>query len=561
MKFSTALLAGISAIGLVAQPNLVAAQEVVPPPTPNADALAVQVRVLAANPRNLDALITAGELSTTLGDAAAAMGFFGRAEIVSPDNPRMLAGKAGALVLLERPGEALQLYDQAERAGVAMDPYLAQRGLAYDLIGRPDLAQHDYRRALARSPNDEVVRRLALSLGISGKADEATALLDPLLRRSDRGAWRARALILAMGGDADGAQKITTNMIPGGAAMTPFFRRLKSLAPADRAFAVHFGDPTPNATRTADARLAPLPGGAATVPPVEVAKAETKPERVAAVERRPVPSTRNTLTPGWAALDPTVPRSAPKPARTPVPKPTPTPTPARVATVEVLPATPTPTPTPAPTPTPTPRPVAVAAPTPSAPDASILESIIEKVSIPASELQPTPPPPPPPSPPSPPPVVVAKVEPKKPEPKPVEPPAVKKPDPKKPEAKPVEPAAAKKPDPKKPEPKKPEPKKPEPKKPDPAKAEPERWWVQVAGGANAADLGKDWTRLTTKSPKLFAGKSAWTTPLRATNRLLAGPFKTQGEAMTFVNQLAKEGASAFAWQSDAGQKIVRLPGK
>lgn len=103
---------------------------------------------------------------------------------------------------------------------------------------------------------------------------------------------------------------------------------------------------------------------------------------------------------------------------------------------------------------------------------------------------------------------------------------------------------------------KPDAKKP---KPDPAKSEPERWWVQVAGGANAADLGKDWKRLSTKSPAAFRGRSAWTTPLRATNRLLVGPFKSQSEASSLVNLLAKDGSSAFAWQSSAGQIVTRLP--
>lgn len=98
-------------------------------------------------------------------------------------------------------------------------------------------------------------------------------------------------------------------------------------------------------------------------------------------------------------------------------------------------------------------------------------------------------------------------------------------------------------------------------KPDPAKAEPARWWVQVAGGANASDLGKDWKRLVTKSPGAFRGKSAWITPSRATNRLLAGPFKTKGEATSFVNLLAKDGSSAFAWQSEAGQVVTKFATK
>ena len=242
-----------------------AAQEVVAPPTPNADALADQMRILSTSPRDVPALIAAGELSTKLGDPAAALGFFSRAQIVAPSDPHIAAGRAGALVLLERPGEALRLFDQAERAGLSMAPYLAQRGLAYDLVGQTGYAQRDYRRALLAGPDDETVRRLALSLGISGQREEAMVLLDPLLRRQDRAAWRARACIVAMGGDVAEAQKIATSMMAGGAALSPFFARLQALSPADRAYAVHFGEVKTTIARSNDARLAP---GLAALPPV-----------------------------------------------------------------------------------------------------------------------------------------------------------------------------------------------------------------------------------------------------------------------------------------------------
>ena len=64
-----------------------------------------------------------------------------------------------------------------------------------------------------------------------------------------------------------------------------------------------------------------------------------------------------------------------------------------------------------------------------------------------------------------------------------------------------------------------------------------------------------------KAPGALAGRQGWTTPLRATNRVLAGPFKTDAEARAFVNQLGKSGVSAFAFTSDAGQKVERLPAK
>lgn len=131
--------------------------------------------------------------------------------------------------------------------------------------------------------------------------------------------------------------------------------------------------------------------------------------------------------------------------------------------------------------------------------------------------------------------------------------AAKKVEATKPEAKKTE---AKKAEAKKAEAKKAEARKPEPKKP----AEPARWWVQVAGGANVNDLPKAWNALAAKST-LLKGRQAWTTPLRFTNRLLTGPFASGGEAQAFVNKLGGAGLSAFTFESEAGQKVTRLPAK
>ncbi len=93
------------------------------------------------------------------------------------------------------------------------------------------------------------------------------------------------------------------------------------------------------------------------------------------------------------------------------------------------------------------------------------------------------------------------------------------------------------------------------------KGEPARVWVQVAGGANEGDLRKAWAALQAKAPDLFRRKQGWTTPLRATNRVLAGPFKSSDEAQAFVNRMAKAGLSGFVFTSAKGQKIERLGSK
>jgi hypothetical protein len=88
-----------------------------------------------------------------------------------------------------------------------------------------------------------------------------------------------------------------------------------------------------------------------------------------------------------------------------------------------------------------------------------------------------------------------------------------------------------------------------------------RHWVQIAGGANEAAMTREFLRLKAKAPKLLATRTAWTTPLRATNRLLVGPFKSADEAQEFVNELAKLDLPAFSWTSPAGQEIVKLASK
>ncbi len=255
MKFRHALI--LAAISLAAAGGPAFAQSV--QENSDADALAADMRLLAANPVDIEALIKAGEITLRMGDTTASATFFGRAERLDPLNPRVKAGLASLVLRAERPGEALRRFREAETRGLDPRKFAADRGLAYDLVGEQERAQRDYRLALQAGPDDEVTRRYALSLGISGRGPEAMKLLDPLLRRSDRAAWRDRAFILAMTGDQAGAQKIANSMMsPGlGTGLAPFFQRLPQLTPADRAYAVTFGELLSTPARAADARLAP----------------------------------------------------------------------------------------------------------------------------------------------------------------------------------------------------------------------------------------------------------------------------------------------------------------
>lgn len=249
------------ALALAAAPMPLFAQEVVQPlpGSTDADRLGDVMRRVAQNPRNVDALVEAAELSLHLDDLSGAASLLARAEKVDARDPRVKAGMGSILVRSERPGEALRYFSQAEAAGLAPAKFAGDRGLAYDLVGDQGRAQRDYRLALANAPSDEIVRRYALSLGISGRKDQALEQLDPLLRKTDRAAWRARAFILAMGGDLPEATRIAATMMPPQLAqgLQPFFQRLPTLPATDRAFAVHFGETRATPERLADARLAP----------------------------------------------------------------------------------------------------------------------------------------------------------------------------------------------------------------------------------------------------------------------------------------------------------------
>lgn len=205
--------------------------------------LSENLKALARDPYNVDALVQAGLGALAVGDPNAAFGFFARAEELSPSNARAKAGLGSALTMMEKPRDGLRAFDEATALGISEALILPDRGLAHDLTGDAKRAQKDYLAALKANPSDEVTRRLALSLGITGEKEAALSRLDPLIRKNDQAAWRARAFILAMNGDASGAEKIVRMVAPSGTAssMVSFMQRLSGLNSAARASAVHFG--------------------------------------------------------------------------------------------------------------------------------------------------------------------------------------------------------------------------------------------------------------------------------------------------------------------------------
>ena len=207
------------------------------------DRLAANLVILSRNPRDVTALTEAGLSAIAVSDGDAALAFLARAEDISPGSARIKAAIGSALLLKQKPTDALRLFGEAVSLGMPEQSVARDRGLAYDLRGEPKRAQRDYALALRAGPDDELTIRYALSLGISGDDQDAMQMLDPLLRQKNRSAWRARAFVLAMNGDVAAAQDVANSVMPGGAgaSMAPFLQRLAALNPADRALAVNYG--------------------------------------------------------------------------------------------------------------------------------------------------------------------------------------------------------------------------------------------------------------------------------------------------------------------------------
>ncbi|NIJ07900.1 Flp pilus assembly protein TadD [Sphingomonas vulcanisoli] len=209
-----------------------------------AEALSRYLRVLAAHPDDVAALIGAGQAALAVGDFNAANGFFARADSLSPNNGAVKAGLGSVLVAQGNSRDSLRYFKAAIAAGMPEARIAADRGLAYDLRGSPHSAQADYRLALSIKPGDPMIlRRLALSQAIAGEQGAALATLDPLLRRQDVAAWRTRMFVRALAGDIAGAESDAPLVLPPNqvAALKPYLERLQGLKPADKAAAVFLG--------------------------------------------------------------------------------------------------------------------------------------------------------------------------------------------------------------------------------------------------------------------------------------------------------------------------------
>ncbi|NMW30813.1 tetratricopeptide repeat protein [Altererythrobacter sp. RZ02] len=505
------------------------------------------LRVLARNSQNIGALIDAGNASLAVNDIDAAIGFFGRADDLSPNNPRVKIGLAAAFVRTQRPIEALALFDEAERAGTSAGALAMDRGLAYDLVGDNAAAQRYYLQALNGRENTIARRRFSLSHAIAGNREEFEAVLLPLLEAQDFASYRTRAFGLAILGEEDEAIAITEAVMQRdmAARIAPYLRYMPRLTKAQQAAAANLGifpraaqigRDTPQiagyigraeAGRNADARLTPQgqplgakPDNTSQRRRPDRGGSAVEPVRLAAVEAIPSAGASTATSP---AATPAAPIAAPA---------TPTPEPAAL----------TPEPTPEPV-TPVPAPVAVAQAASGTASSSVavreeasgfdLADVAQPIATTSNPVvQPIPPKP----------ESVAEAFANLsletvPAAKPtggVDITAIKPP-----REVAQKPVAEKKAEPEKPK-------------------HPRRFWVQIATGKDRSALRFDWRRISRKADGDLEGKGPFVTPWGQSNRLLAGPYSTSKAARNAMNSLKENDIDSFTFTSPEGQEIEKL---
>ncbi len=552
---------------------------------------------LGRNPGDVAALTDAGRAALEMGDVDAAIGFFQRADALSPGNAKVKAGLAGAYVRSGDPFKAIPLFSEAELAGSIEPVLLVERGLAYDLVGDNETAQQHYRTALAAGSNDEATRRLALSQAIYGDRRAMEATLAPLLQRQDKAAWRTRAFSFAILGLTDEAESIARSVMPAdlAAAITPYLRYMPRLTPAQQAGAAssgrfpraaEIGLDDPRVAQYAKPRRTLAMADRALVPAGKPMGRDSKASNSSRSSRSDRGQPAATALTAVRATAPLVPVPTRELAAAPV----------QLAANAAKP------------PVVQPRPVQMPVAQPPAIKPAIVARVPDSpAKLPANaqspsfaSLDPVGPKPVTSAPPEPTPGIsgfdLARVSPAS---APIEPPAV---------AKPPAAVAATKPvavpqprsladvfadlgtpsreavptagavDMRRIAPARPaiDPKDIPICKPGvtgkaaanckaaapPPPSHPSRIWVQLATGRDKRALGFDWRKMVRDEAETIRSRKGFTSSWGQSNRLLTGPFESESAATAFVSQLRRAGvAGSFFWTSPAGQIVDAVPGK
>lgn len=166
--------------------------------------------VLAADPRNVQALLRQAKALMMLGDNGAAETSYRRALAIDDHLDEARLGLA-RIWLGSRPVQAEKVLLEVLEHDARNTAALNNLGVARDLQGKHAEAQEAYRRALQAQPDLASAREnLGLSLALSGKPQEGAEMLDQLAKDgpSDRKARDNLAVALTLSGRTSEAGRV-----------------------------------------------------------------------------------------------------------------------------------------------------------------------------------------------------------------------------------------------------------------------------------------------------------------------------------------------------------------
>lgn len=199
-----------------------------------AAAARVYERLAQTEPNRIDVHLGMGRSMLGAGDLKRAEASFRRAASFEPGREEVMAGLARTYLQMRRPTDAITYFDAASRAAPQVSGYQSGKGVALDMMSRHAEAQQAYRAALKIKPDDvAAANNLGLSLALSGKADEAVAVLSRLVLEPGATARVRQNLALAYGmrGDEAAARRTAVADLDPSAAdgNVAFYRAARTL--------------------------------------------------------------------------------------------------------------------------------------------------------------------------------------------------------------------------------------------------------------------------------------------------------------------------------------------
>ena len=161
-----------------------------------ADAEALYLEIVGADPANADALHLLGLIALQCGTPLRAVELIERADELSPANPVFLANLGDAYQKLDCPERAKECCEQALKVKPDFPAAHVNLGNALSALGQPDAAERCFRAALTADPQLELARlNLGLLRLLRGDYAEGLPLYETRLSRAGPGGGDTRELL------------------------------------------------------------------------------------------------------------------------------------------------------------------------------------------------------------------------------------------------------------------------------------------------------------------------------------------------------------------------------